>query len=1092
MSQCTLSRILVAPDSRSAERALIAELAQASTAKPLGRRLVIVPSLRLRTHLLGRLARERPAWLGLEITTLRGFARRILEGAGEPALSGAEMQEILVVRLAAREPALARPLGALTDGFAGVGAVVRDLLDAGLGPDHLEPALERVAEEEVNFGRSAIERAAALLRVAVDAREALLGLGLTPDADLFARATALVSSDPDAVLPGTQLFVHAIADATGVASDLLAAATRAFETVIVAEEPAGFEGERLAFGRRLSDRLAGIAAMERLAPNLAAPRIRLLRVPDPEGEAALAIARLGERAQASGRPEDLAVIARQLTPYTESLAREIDRRAVPASGESGPAGPAARVAATWIELLTLGGEADLGILLAAAGEALAAQAGARVWELRHGAAALDAHDLAGFAGLSTRSARAGSSADPRLPIRDRMTAQAEEGRLLAIERRLPGSKILAAATAGRRLLAGLQTLAGRGTLAVALSTLGRLLNEFVADPVVRRELFDALAPLQGAPPPTMASEFAGVEVVQLLRDAWSQLATAPFGAESKEAGDGGLSLLSVTDARGLTFDSLAIVGLAHDQFPRSIRSDPFLPDPLRQRLRDLLPDLPVKAEGHDEERFLFAQLLGAADVIDLYSPRRDGEGKELAESSFLAPLARAGRIAEILDLHPGRDLTPVAALEIAERLALAAGSQTLEASLCAAIVEARERFGGDTGGAPAVANARLAALREFDVAPGSDAGGRLGPFFGFIGTRLAPPVAPRVDRDGGSAGELRDPRSPTPAVTTLQALGTCGWQTFLERLLRLAPTPATGIELPAIPPTLFGLATHSALQWLAPPELASRTTLAEALAGGEIPVAWPPDPVLDEIVARAARQALADAGLEPELFAVAVELAVRERLKIARAQDWHGGVRPLIGIEINAEAEVATPAGMRRVRFRADRVEREGERIVFTDYKTGAALSTAKRPETRARHLVRALEAGDQLQLAAYALARAAAGGSVGRLLYLRPDLAHDRRELRLEEPQPGTPWSTLLAAWDAGAFLPRLLQDDLRTTGKACKYCVVRVACLQGDSGARQRLARWVELRREGASAQGDVAAAELFDLHHGSEREDGEETPE
>ena len=623
-----------------------------------------------------------------------------------------------MVRLAAREPALARPLGQLTDGFAGVGAVVRDLLDAGLGPDHLEPALERVAEEEVNFGRSAIERAAALLRVAVDAREALLGLGLTPDADLFARATALVSSDPDVVLPGTQLFVHAIADATGVASDLLAAATRAFETVIVAEEPAGFEGERLAFGRRLSDRLAGIAAMERLAPNPAAPRIRLLRVPDPEGEAALAIARLGERAQASGRPEDLAVIARQLTPYTESLAREIDRRAVPASGESGPAGPAARVAATWIELLTLGGEADLGILLAAAGEALAAQSGARVWELRHGAAALDAHDLAGFAGLSTRSARAGSSADPRLPIRDRMTALAEEGRLLAIERRLPGSKILAAATAGRRLLAGLQTLAGRGTLAVALSTLGRLLNEFVADPVVRRELFDALAPLQGAPPPTMASEFAGVEVVQLLRDAWSQLATAPFGAESKEAGDGGLSLLSVTDARGLTFDSLAIVGLAHDQFPRSIRSDPFLPDPLRQRLRDLLPDLPVKAEGHDEERFLFAQLLGAADEIDLYSPRRDSEGKELAESSFLAPLARAGRIAEILDLHPSRDLTPVAALEIAERLALAAGSQTLEASVCAAIVEARERFGGDTGDAPAVANARLAALREFDVAPG--------------------------------------------------------------------------------------------------------------------------------------------------------------------------------------------------------------------------------------------------------------------------------------------------------------------------------------------------------------------------------------
>ena len=67
------------------------------------------------------------------------------------------------------------------------------------------------------------------------------------------------------------------------------------------------------------------------------------------------------------------------------------------------------------------------------------------------------------------------------------------------------------------------------------------------------------------------ANWPGVEVVQLLRDAWSQLATAPFGAESKEAGDGGLSLLSVTDARGLTFDSLAIVGL--DRVSRPAREE---------------------------------------------------------------------------------------------------------------------------------------------------------------------------------------------------------------------------------------------------------------------------------------------------------------------------------------------------------------------------------------------------------------------------------------------------------------------------------------------------------------------------------------
>jgi len=62
-------------------------------------------------------------------------------------------------------------------------------------------------------------------------------------------------------------------------------------------------------------------------------------------------------------------------------------------------------------------------------------------------------------------------------------------------------------------------------------------------------------------------------------------------------GGAGVALLSVTEARGLTFDRLAVVGLTRDRFPRAIRPDPLLPDPLRARLRDLLPDLPVKAEG---------------------------------------------------------------------------------------------------------------------------------------------------------------------------------------------------------------------------------------------------------------------------------------------------------------------------------------------------------------------------------------------------------------------------------------------------------------------------------------------------------------
>jgi hypothetical protein len=55
-----------------------------------------------------------------------------------------------------------------------------------------------------------------------------------------------------------------------------------------------------------------------------------------------------------------------------------------------------------------------------------------------------------------------------------------------------------------------------------------------------------------------------------------------------------------------------------------------------------------------------------------------------------------------------------------------------------------------------------------------------------------------------------------------------------------------------------------------------------------------------------------------------------------------------------------------------------------------------------------------------------------------------------------------LFAAWDAGAFVPRLLEPDRRTIYPACATCDVREACVQGDSGARLRLATWLETEPE------------------------------
>ena len=101
---------------------------------------------------------------------------------------------------------------------------------------------------------------------------------------------------------------------------------------------------------------------------------------------------------------------------------------------------------------------------------------------------------------------------------------------------------------------------------------------------------------------------------------------------------------------------------------------------------------------------------------------------------------------------------------------------------------------------------------------------------------------------------------------------------------------------------------------------------------------------------------------------------------------------------------------------------------MYTDYKTGAR--GAVRPEGREALLARVAR-GEWLQAAAYAYGP----GAAGRYLFLRPDLDAALREVRMDSADAelravfaGTA-RTLLAAWDAGVFFPRLVE---RIRGKS------------------------------------------------------------
>ncbi|MFH1177906.1 MAG: PD-(D/E)XK nuclease family protein, partial [Acidobacteriota bacterium] len=168
------------------------------------------------------------------------------------------------------------------------------------------------------------------------------------------------------------------------------------------------------------------------------------------------------------------------------------------------------------------------------------------------------------------------------------------------------------------------------------------------------------------------------------------------------------------------------------------------------------------------------------------------------------------------------------------------------------------------------------------------------------------------------------------------------------------------------------------------------------------------------------------------------------------------------------------------VQFRADRLDRIGETLRFTDYKAGALPDDAVREETRHKHLLDAIGRGERLQVAAYVAS--AAGASVeGRYVYLKPLERRPGSRVAAVQGHDGEAAArfrgavqALIGLWDEGGFFPRLVGADGRSQGDACGYCEVKQACLQPDSGARRRLARWMAAR-EGAGAQAAMPLAPL-----------------
>jgi hypothetical protein len=291
--------------------------------------------------------------------------------------------------------------------------------------------------------------------------------------------------------------------------------------------------------------------------------------------------------------------------------------------------------------------------------------------------------------------------------------------------------------------------------------------------------------------------------------------------------------------------------------------------------------------------------------------------------------------------------------------------------------------------------------------------------------------------------------------------------------------------LPGSDSRLLGTVVHRALEQVVRAVLpVGSDSFDETRELEPVAVSWPgPDAVVAAVRSAATAvvrdEGIALRGLERVLADQALPLLER-----ARALDWSDAGAPVDVLGAEIEGRITRKDGRgdaRELRFRADRVDSVNGELLLTDYKTGKPISDRVQRSTRSRNLLEAIGRGQHLQAVVYALA---GEGGTGRFLFLRPDLDPDAAAytVRVDDAEFVEAFESalraVLGAWDQGAFPPRLLDGKLQKENPDCERCELATACLRGDSGARRRLARWLQAAEDAGSEALGAAESALLDV--------------
>ncbi|HET8946479.1 MAG TPA: PD-(D/E)XK nuclease family protein, partial [Candidatus Polarisedimenticolia bacterium] len=539
---------------------------------------------------------------------------------------------------------------------------------------------------------------------------------------------------------------------------------------------------------------------------------------------------------------------------------------------------------------------------------------------------------------------------------------------------------------------------------------------------------------------------------------------APDGS-AREQDLGGMRVLDLMQARGLSFDTVILLGLNAGQCPRPARPDPFLSDADRARLREALGrPVPLKETARLEEHLLLALALGSARRrIVVGWQRADDAGRALSPSLALREIARITLgTPDLAEVERQARRVPgdprLAAREAVDRHALLSRSEALLASAL-------------EGGSPGALLRRLGSLEPLlpggagDLSPGlellraiespEDRG-----FDALVGPAGPPPDAGRASGDAGVSPAPPRPWSPS----RLEQLGACPQLAFFRQRLRLDEWG--GDEAPhEIDPREMGSAVHETLAQVYTRALAGPA--GEHRDAESRPIADLVDAAWGEATARIAARFEPYAGLCDLVGGAWRDAIVRFVERDLPALLSAGGI---VACEAEADAVLAIPGRTEPLRLggRFDRLLRRADgAVVVSDYKTGGTLADFVLPRDFLK--------GRRLQMLLYALmAEAGTLRTGGQPIGARaPHLEVEVLGVGPRYDRPGEEGRAVLDAAALGparaglletlAVLLRLVDAGLYPldeTSAFCERCAFARACRRSHGPTLERLARHPALR--------------------------------